>query len=75
MSCLKLNWMNLCNLIRENVQIVLAIYGKIKTKNPLIIFERRYIIKSVENKNVKFVFNWRRYNEDIADNCEWFAFI
>ncbi len=59
MSCLKLNWMNLCNLIRGNVQIVLAIYGKIKTKNPLIIFGRRYIIKSVENKNVKAVFNWR----------------
>ena len=53
----------------------LQFYGEIKTKNPLIIFERRYIIKSVENKNVKFVFNWRRYNEDIADNCEWFAFI
>jgi len=33
---LKLNWMNLCNLIRKKVQLVLAIYDKIKTKNPLI---------------------------------------
>ena len=65
MSCLKLNWMNLCNLIRGNVQIVLAIYGKIKTKNPLIIFGRRYIIKSVENKNEKSVDNFRKtlYNK------------
>jgi len=50
--------MNLCNLIRGNVQIVLAIYGKIKTKNPLIISGRRYIMKSIENKNEKTVFNW-----------------
>jgi hypothetical protein len=45
---LKLNWMNLCNLIRKKVQLVLAIYDKIKTKNPLIISRGGYIIKSLE---------------------------